>query len=102
MAKPQTKGPVVSYRLPLGLHRRLEERAEKAGMSLGRYTSRSMARELTGGAEVVPISNRRSEKAEATNGRPIACEHKDYAVVGGGLHRCKVCGRTRGMDGMWR
>ena len=46
MAKPITKGPVVSYRLPLSVHAKAVERAEAKGLSVGQWVAAQITRAL--------------------------------------------------------
>jgi hypothetical protein len=86
MAKPITKGPSITFRLPLELHELLTRIAAVKGESPGEYVARNFERSLRAQSKAVgPMTN-----------KPPGCNHaavdKKIETTGRVLYVCQDCG----------
>lgn len=118
MSKPRLKGATIGIRLPLGSDEIARRRAEAAGVSVAVYLGDLVARALGSPSPATPWNERdvvalkpkvvRKETRSESNKRTVhpstemTCAHRDRSLIGGGMSRCKDCGKTRGADGVWR
>lgn len=118
VSKPRLKGPTIGVRLPLQVDAAVRRKAEADGLSVSVLLADLIARSVGGpvaatpwNERVVPLTRRAAPKVTSrgeSNKRTVhpstdmGCAHRERALIGGGLSRCKDCAKTRGADGVWR
>jgi len=99
MPRQRTKGERIQVQLPLDVDTSVRSRAARDGTSPSAVIVEVVTKATR---KVAPISE---FIPPIVVGQPLDCEHPKSRIepVGStGLKRCKSCGWTQGVDGVWR
>lgn len=80
----------IQFRLPIATYERLDALSAAAGQTPADYVRDLILTTKLGSAPVAGVAV-----------VPARCRHAQREVLGGGLARCKDCGSTRNMKGVW-
>ena len=110
MSRPKLKGNTIGVHLALSVDAAVRERAVLKGMTPGTYLSAMIEKSLTpksSEADVADLAEKRAARRVESNNSTIrhpssTCLHSKRSLIAAGLSRCEGCGKTKGVDGVWR